>query len=364
MGRIIGQGYAFTYQELPSVKIEQLGLDESVKKAFWLAQSWLQHQSTYQLQSSGSTGKPKQLSFEREQIKQSAQQTVDQFNLKKEDCLLCCLSVDYVAGFMMVMRAVSQDMNLWVVPPSGNPLEALTSSHAFDFAAMVPLQLATILNKANDQEMKHMNQAKAVILGGAPVNQKLIQQTQHLTTQVHQTYGMTETLTHVAVRHLNGQEDRPPFQALKGVEFEQDERGCLIIHSPIVDEPIVTNDLAELIDPHTFYWQGRYDNVINSGGYKVQIEKVEQALEAVIAKYWPGTSYVISSIPDEALGNQVILAIEGAEVDDVTKQEFLTATNKVLHPYEKPKDIFNLTELPKTETGKVKRRAVQQLLQS
>jgi len=363
MGRIIGQGYEFTFKELTYINIEQLNLDEAVKKAFWLARSWLQGQAFYTLKSSGSTGKPKKLTFSREQIKQSAQQTIHQFSLVKDDYLLCCLSVDYVAGFMMVMRAVSQDLNLIVVPPSSNPLQALNSSQNFDFAAMVPLQLATVLNDRRDQDLHQINQAKAVILGGAPVNKGLMQQTQNLATQIYQTYGMTETLTHVAVRRLNGQEERPPFEALKAVEFEQDDRSCLIIHSPIVDQPIITNDVVELIDIHTFYWQGRYDNVINSGGYKVQIEKLEQALEPIIAELWPGKSFVITFIPDETLGNKVVLAIEAAEIDERTKQELFTASKNLLHPYEQPKNILNLNELPKTETGKVKRKAVMELIQ-
>ena len=214
-------------------------------------------------------------------MKNSAQLTGKTFELKEGDSTLLCMPMKYVAGKMMVVRALALGLDLKVVEPSSSPLKGLNKP--IDFAAMVPLQLEKSLNQ--------LDKVKTLIVGGGQVNPALVDKLRDISTQVYETYSMTETLTHVAIKPLNGPNKQDVFQALDGVQFEIDERDCLVIHAPMLNpNPVLTNDLVALIDETSFHWLGRYDNVINSGGIKIIPEKVEAKLtEAnpnVLFFYW------------------------------------------------------------------------------
>lgn len=240
----------------------------------------------------------------------------------------------------MVVRSIELGLDLNAMEPSSNPLKEIEST--IDFAAMVPLQL----EKSIDQLYK----VKTLIIGGGPVNQNLINRLQSVPAKVYETYGMTETLTHVAIKPLNGSDQSEVFKAITGIRFETDERDCLVIHAPMVNpDPVITNDMVMLIDETSFRWLGRFDNVINSGGVKIIPERVEAKLSAAI----PNRRFFIAGLPDDYLGEKVVLVVEGEKME-VTVDE--------LDKFEQPKEIFFLPKFIETNSGKIQRRDTLKLL--
>lgn len=354
MGWIRIEDQQFDFEDVKKITVKSTkGLDPYSTKVLKTAQNWLLGQPHFRLQTSGSTGPPKTFTFSRSQIQQSVQQTVKAFDLKQGDLLLHCLSVDYVAGFMMLMRGLINRMPMVIVEPNSNPLKGLSQDQNFDFGAMVPLQVETILEEAPTN--KFFSALKALILGGAPVAQSLKQIIQKKQWPVYQTYGMTETLTHVAIRPL-WKEEPTPYQALKAVKFEQDKQSRLIINTPLYDFPIQTNDVVTLEDQFTFYWHGRYDNVINSGGYKIQVEAVETAIEQVFSKSnSPSIPFFVTGVPDESLGEKAVLIVEKGKWDTAFMNVLFRDLKEILHPYEIPKRLQEVDSMVYTTTGKIDR---------
>ena len=334
----LGTGQLFT-NNIPSplkVKSGDLSIDKS---SIWLdvnqfIEDWFSSPDEMTLQTSGSTGKPKSISVKKEWMRNSARLTGKTFGLAQGDSALLCMPMKYIAGKMMVVRALELGLNLKVVEPSSNPLKDLESP--IDFAAMVSLQLEKSLND--------WHKVKKLIVGGGRINPQLVEKLQSVSMQVFETYGMTETLTHVAIKPLNGSNKSDCFHALDGVHFEKDERDCLVIHATDLNpEPIVTNDLVELLDKKSFRWLGRHNNVINSGGIKIIPEVVEAKLSSTISD----RRYFITGLPDESFGEKVVLVVEGERID---------ITMESLDKYEKPKEIYFIPKFVETESGKVTRR--------
>ncbi|MEL6976647.1 MAG: O-succinylbenzoic acid--CoA ligase, partial [Bacteroidota bacterium] len=164
-----------------------------------------------------------------------------------------------------------------------------------------------------------------------------------------ETYGMTETITHIAFRSLNGQTEKV-FQTLPQVTVSADARGCLVINAPrISSELIVTNDLVELVSENQFKWLGRIDSVINSGGVKIIPEKVESTLANHLTQ-----RFFITGVPDPTLGQKVVLVVEGAALSD-KQSEHLKSSFQKLEKFERPKDIVFVPKFLETGTGKVQR---------
>ena len=334
----LGTGQLFT-NNIPSplkVKSGELSIDKS---SIWLdvnqfIADWFSSPDEMTLQTSGSTGKPKSISVKKEWMRNSARLTGKTFGLTQGDSALLCMPMKYIAGKMMVVRALELGLNLKVVEPSSNPLKDLESP--IDFAAMVSLQLEKSLND--------WYKVKKLIVGGGRITPQLVEKLQSVSMQVFETYGMTETLTHVAIKPLNGSNKSDCFHALDGVHFEKDERDCLVIHATDLNpEPIVTNDLVELLDEKSFRWLGRHNNVINSGGIKIIPEVVEAKLSSIISD----RRYFIAGLPDESFGEKVVLVVEGERID---------ITMESLDKYEKPKEIYFIPKFVETESGKVTRR--------
>ena len=334
----LGTGQLFT-NNIPSplkVKSGDLSIDKS---SIWFdvnqfIEDWFSSPDEMTLQTSGSTGKSKSISVKKEWMRNSARLTGKTFGLTQGDSALLCMPMKYIAGKMMVVRALELGLNLKVVEPSSNPLKDLESP--IDFAAMVSLQLEKSLND--------WHKVKKLIVGGGRVNPQLVEKLQSVSMQVFETYGMTETLTHVAIKPLNGSNKSDCFHALDGVHFEKDERDCLVIHATDLNpEPIVTNDLVELLDEKSFRWLGRHNNVINSGGIKIIPEVVEAKLSSIISD----RRYFIAGLPDESFGEKVVLVAEGERID---------ITMESLDKYEKPKEIYFIPKFVETESGKVTRR--------
>ena len=331
----LGTGQLFT-NNIPSPLKVKSGILSKSNSQIWddvnqFISDWYSPKDEMMLQTSGSTGKPKSISVKKGWMKNSAQLTGKTFGLKEGDTALLCMSMKYIAGKMMVVRALEFGLDLKIVEPSSNPLNGIKEN--IDFSAMVPLQLESSLND--------LDKIKKLIVGGGHVSLKLVEKLQIGSTQVYETYGMTETLTHVAIKPLNGPNKSDVFQALDGIQFEMDDRSCLVIFAPMMNpNPVVTNDLVELVDETSFRWLGRIDNVINSGGIKIIPELVEAKLTEVVSS----RRYFIAGLPDESLGEKVVLVIEGDEIE---------ISLDVLEKYERPKEIYFISKFVEIESGKV-----------
>ncbi|MEZ4903071.1 MAG: AMP-binding protein [Spirosomataceae bacterium] len=320
--------------------------DAYFRQAWAFCQSYLGGEKEFLLQTSGSTGEPKPIIVTRRQMQASAYTTQQALNLKKNQNALVCLNVGYIAGIMMLVRGLEIDLTMYVIPPSSDPFLSLPEDIQIDFAAFVPLQLQTLLEKNNHGRL---NQLKVIIVGGAVVNSSLLAQIQTLKVPVFSTYGMTETVSHVALRKLNGEDASDYFQLLEGIEAATDERGCLRLKGAVTNEVwIQTNDVVEWIDHHHFRLVGRADNIINSGGVKIQLEKIERAIE----KIWDiSARYFVWWKPDERLGQKLILVVENDQ--NLALIALKVALEKYLTPYEIPKEIIVFEKFVETPTGKV-----------
>jgi O-succinylbenzoic acid--CoA ligase len=297
----------------------------------------------------------------REQMATSARLTVRALGLPRGSRALVCLGIDYIAGMMMLVRGLECGLHLTIVEPLSRPLSAFSPSARFDFTAMVPLQLQETLNGA-PHEFEILDAMRGVLIGGGPVSQALAAQLQRVSAPLYHTYGMTETVSHIALRRLNGTERSDRFVPFDGVHLQLDARGCLAITSVLTrGETLYTNDLADLQPDGTFVWLGRLDNIINSGGVKVQTEKVETALETCLLQGWNGAyadrRFFVGGLDDPRLGQAVVAVIEG----DAWSPEIETGLRVQLQPsltrYEVPRHFFFVPQLMETRTGKIDRRA-------
>ncbi|PIF02753.1 MAG: hypothetical protein CR987_01005, partial [Draconibacterium sp.] len=218
---------------------------------------WMSQDETITLSTSGTTGMAQSNVLLKSAMVTSAENTLQYFNLKKGDSVLLCLSTVYIAGMMMVVRAITGGLNLILTPPERNPWQYV--EHQIDFSAVVPMQLQELLENKEYQKM-----VNKILVGGVPLNQQLINMIGNANVDIYQSFGMTETLSHVAIRQLKYEIGKTPYTAMKGVNFSQDENGCLIIQANYLKEIIHTKDIVEMKDNHTFLWVGRADNIINS----------------------------------------------------------------------------------------------------
>jgi O-succinylbenzoic acid--CoA ligase len=289
---------------------------------------------------------PKSIEFTKAQMVRSAQRSLEYFNVQPAQKALLCLSVNYIAGMMMVVRAFTGKLNLILSPP-----DAVNISETIHFAAMVPLQVEKLITSGDV-----LCNYKKIIIGGTPVSAKLAESiVKEFPGKVWETYAMTETLTHVAVRELTHDTPNIYFSALPGITFTKDIRDCLVIHDPLIQsEPIVTNDCVDLISDASFHLLGRIDNVINSGGIKIQPE----AIEEILANYIEGM-FCISSLRDSLFGEIVVLVL-----DAETKTHELQKGMDALDKYQRPKKTVELTKLPVNANGKIDRKKVKSLIET
>ncbi len=304
---------------------------------------WFDNRDHVIVKTSGSTGKPKDIRLKKMHMVNSAKATGKYFGLPERTTALLCMPVQYIAGKMMLVRAMILGWWLDVIEAGSNPLLGIDKE--YDFSAMVPLQLFNSLDK--------ISRIKKLIVGGGVVSHELEVKLQDVQTQIYATYGMTESITHIAIKALNTSRKSEFYTTLPGVKISNDSRGCLVIHAPdIAEVELVTNDLAEVKSEYEFRWLGRIDHVINSGGIKIIPEQVEQKLSKIIA-----TRFFITSKPDIKLGERLVMIIEG------NQQIFtLTSLKKLLPKYEIPKEIFYLDKFKETPTGKIDRKGCENLL--
>ena len=306
--------------------------DEYEKVIFKFLLNWLDERPYIEVQTSGTTGKPKTIKIEKQFVVSSAISTGDFLDLKPGDSALLCLSADYIAGKLMLVRALILGLELDAVEPSSSPLKLNTKN--YDFVAMVPMQV--------EDSIVQLNQIKILIIGGSQVNSVLKEKLQNSKTTIFETYGMTETVSHVAMKHI----ENNYFEALPNVVFSIDDRNCLIVDSPkVAKKTIITNDLVELISEKEFIWKGRFDNIINSGGVKLSPEEIEFKLQKKIKN-----RFFITSENDNKLGQKVILVIE-SNID----LNLEAKTFEHLSKYEVPKQIYYVENFIETKTNKVNR---------
>lgn len=306
---------------------------------------WFSNAETIDVQTSGSTGIPKRIEAEKSRMKQSARITCDALGLQPGDKALLCMPLRYIAGKMMVVRAVERGMTLLVREPSGHPLKDVEEPVAF--AAMTPLQVCNTLQVPEEKE--RLKQIKTVIIGGGEIPGQAIEEIKDFPNTVYATYGMTETLSHIALRQLNGGKASACYTPLPSVSLSLSEQGTLCIDAPLLSpQAITTNDMAELLPGGGFRILGRTDNVINSGGIKIHAEALESKLRRILP-----CPFAITSLPHRQLGEAVTLLVEGA----LPQEELL---KQALDKYEYPRYIWQVEEIPLTATGKTDRKAVRE----
>lgn len=333
-------------------------------------QEWNSPSETLLVHTSGSTGKPKPMWVEKKRMLNSAHITCDFLGLRPGNTALLCMSLGYIAGKMMVVRSIERKLRLFSVKPSGHPLsdESLAKmvEMDFDFVAMVPMQVYNTLQVP--QERERLSRIKHLIIGGGAIDDALAAELRRLPGAVWSTYGMTETLSHIALRRLNGEEASEWYQPFDCVGVSLNGEGCLVIDAPLVcSEPLVTNDIAEIKQqeassvasscseasssskvsfPHVlFRIKGRKDNVICSGGIKIQIEEVEDLLRRHL-----NAPFVLAKKKDEKFGEIAVLVTESSDLEDVE-----AISRQVLPKYWVPRQYLHFDQLPMTETGKPKR---------
>jgi len=315
---------------------------------------WLRNESTFEIHTSGSTGTPKKIVITRSQMVVSARMTEHALKLQAGYTALVCLNTQYIAGQMMLVRCFTTGMRIMAIDPNANPLASIPADVHIDFTAWVPYQVYEILASP---QANRLNAVRYSIIGGAPLNREAIQALQQYSCRFFATYGMTETISHIALQSLNGNAPSPVFQALPGISIYTDARGCLVIEAPHLPERIVTNDLVEMKEKDSFVWLGRWDNIINSGGVKIIPEKVEQAAGEVLSKCGVNRSFFIAAKPDSKLGQKIILLLEGKDdVESIPRELIYKEFKQAVSAYEIPRDIIVVEQFAYTNTGKIDRR--------
>ena len=315
---------------------------------------------------SGSTGKPKPMMVEKKRMLNSARITCDFLGLKPGDSALLCMSLDYIAGKMVVVRSIERHLHLISVSPSGHPLKDINEE--ITFAAMVPMQVYNTLQVPEERE--RLTHVRHLIIGGGAIDASLEKELRSLpgNIAIWSTYGMTETLSHIALRRINGAEASEWYQPFDSVKISQTEEGCLVIDAPLVcAETLVTNDIVEIesyiynkVEKLRFRIKGRKDNVICSGGIKIQIEEVEALLKPHLEK-----PFMIAKKKDEKFGEIAVLLTEDEDLKKVeaTIRRLLSgksddsnkSSESKSHKYWIPREYLHVDHLPLTETGKPKR---------
>ena len=308
---------------------------------------WRSDSPYVEVKTSGSTGEPKRMMVEKRRMMNSARITCDFLGLKPGDTALLCMSLDYIAGKMMVVRSIERNLKLITVEPSGHPL---AEDSKYDLVAMVPMQVYNSLQVPEEKE--RLMQIKHLIIGGGAIDETMEEELRDFPNAIWSTYGMTETLSHIALRRLNGKEASEWYEPFPSVKVRLNDEGSLVIDAPeVCEETLVTNDIAEIeASGRRFRILGRKDNVICSGGIKIQTEEVERTLKPYL-----DAPYMISKRPDPKFGEIVVLLTEG-DISDARE-----ACERILPKYQQPKDYLRVDRIPLTETGKPARKEAEKL---
>lgn len=341
-------GYAYDVNNLRELAYSLVKEGEEYERAIGdFLLDWFSERPNLSIGTSGSTGTPKIITVQKVQMIDSALATGTFFDMGPGTKALHCLSADYIAGKMMLIRAMFLGWDIHFTQPVSSPI--IPTGHYYDFCAMVPLQVQGSLHI--------LNRIGTLIVGGAPLSPELRLKVGKLETKVYETYGMTETVSHIAVKRIADDLTAIPyFKALPDVVLSQDHRDCLVIEAPKVSNgTIVTNDVVQLISPSEFLWLGRYDNIINSGGIKLIPEQIEKKLSPLF-----DSRFFVAGVPDAVLGQKLVLVVEGPIDRERIGQEIRNL--KTLSKYEIPKEIHSLPNFIETGSGKVRREETLRVL--
>ena len=321
-------------------------------------EEWNNDSEYVEVKTSGSTGEPKRMMVEKRRMLNSARITCDFLGLKPGDTALLCMSTDYIAGKMMIVRSIERGLKLITVLPSGHPLDLWSLARQesrekhwyIDFAAMVPMQVYNSLQVPEEKE--RLMAIRHLIIGGGAIDDAMEAELRTFPNAVWSTYGMTETLSHIALRRISGPEASEWYMPFPTVKLSTTDEGCLVIDAPeVCADTLITNDIVELKPDGRFRVLGRKDNVICSGGIKIQIEEVEREL-----KPYARVPYIISKKKDEKFGEIVVLLTEG------DTDEMKAICEEHLPKYHRPKLYQHIDQIPLTETGKPARQKILDLI--
>jgi len=328
--------------------------DAYTSDVLMICKQWLHGKQNFELKTSGSTGTPKTISIQRSQIEASAQATLDFFNLKAGNKVVCPLNIHVIGGQMMLYRSLIGELELYVIP-ADRTLSQLDTSLVYDFMPISAVQLFEVLNN-NPEKIQTLNRLQHLLIGGSSISealQSLI--SRKLTCHVWQSYGMTETVSHIAMRSLHPCiEDT--YTILKGIETALDERSCLKIKGAVSNDTwIQTNDQVEKTDHNHFTFLGRTDFAVNSGGIKIQVEPIEKIIETLFAELNLHASFFIGGTADDALGEKLVLMIDTAFISEEEKTHLINALKELLPKYHVPKEIHTV-QFDYTASGKINRK--------
>jgi O-succinylbenzoic acid--CoA ligase len=297
---------------------------------------WHEVNPVMEVQTSGSTGTPKTIVISKKHMEASAKMTGAFLGLEKGDTALLCLSPQTIAGKMMLVRALVLELKLIVSNVSSSPISE--NKAEFDFAAMVPMQVKNTIEKGT------LNRIKKLIVGGGTIAEELWQDIAKADIDAYQTFGMTETISHIAMRIISHQ--KQPYSAMPNVHFGVSD-GCLVVNAPELGvHDLETNDVIRWIDKTQFEWLGRKDLVINSGGVKIHPERIEDAIHELFH-----TPFFATGLQDDVLGERHVLCVEGLASNSIIRADI----EQFLHKHSVPKDIYYFATFVYTESGKIDR---------
>ena len=350
--RLLLEGKEYAPEDISRLVAEGAG---NCPPALWdlylFLNEWFDASPVITVHTSGSTGVPKELVVRKDRMMQSARLTCEFLNLQAGDTALLCMNLRYIGAMMMVVRSLVAGLNLVVRPASGHPLSDVEVP--LKFAAMVPLQVYNTLRVP--AERKRLEHTDILIIGGGAVDDSLEAELKTIPIAAYSTYGMTETLSHIALRRLNGEAASKCYYPFPSVELSLSAENTLIVKAPLIcDDVLQTNDIACLCSDGGFTIAGRKDNVINSGGIKIQAEEMENRLQPFIP-----VPFAVTVVPDPRLGQALTLLIAGKP--DIKELE--NKLQAVLETYYRPKHIFITELIPQTENGKIDRTGCRILAQ-
>ncbi len=347
------EGQTYTLAEVAESNFKIDFSTDFARNTVKFIQEWHGGRQNFSQKTSGSTGKPKTIGINREQMSASAWGTVKTFGLNQKDTALLCLDPQFIAGKMMIARALLAGMNLVCVEPEGNPMMRLPDLPEVNFVALVPLQMYNYLQ--NTKHTSHqIEKIKAIILGGGRIDPKLEKRISEVPVPVFATFGMTETVSHVALRALNGESRSALYTLMPGVEMQQDNRSCLMLRGAVTNNLWVqSNDIVEIVSKTQFQWLGRFDTVINSGGIKVIPEKIEMTISANAPTSFKN-NFFIGGFNDSKYGEMVCLFVEGTLAEGIFA-ELMENLKQCLHATEIPKKYIQVSEFIYTENRKLNR---------
>lgn len=310
-------------------------------------QSWAEGKEEFNIFTSGSTGRPKKIRLKKSQLIYSSNVTAKELGLNKNSKIFCCIDPMKIGGIMMWVRAAVLNCELLTVQPSSDPMTNLADDHVFNFISLVPFQLYQILK--NHESTSKLNRFDTVLLGGASLSEKVIDELVSMDPTFYQSYGMTETCSHVGLKKI----EEIGYRTIGDIEISLDDNKCLILKGSVTNfEEINSNDIVEFLESGRFKWKGRFDNIINSGGVKIVPEEVERKI--IESNNIPGPSGIlIVGVKDDELGEKVVLILKGENVGIDLSQ---------LTKYELPKAIYSLKNFVFTSNGKIDRKKTVDLL--